>query len=92
MPRFLIEFRHSSEHEGCIRSLAAIMNYGSHLVTQAEYGCEDGVHSGWMIVESDSHETARNMVPPPYRADTQVVQLRQWTREQIEEMLAELEA
>lgn len=92
MPRYLIEIRHSKEHEGCVKSLAAIMNYGSHLVTQAEFGCEDGVHSGWLIVDADSHNEARCMVPPPYRADASVVKLRKWTKDQIEAMLKELSA
>ena len=55
MPRFLIEFDHDNDHEGCIRSLSAIMAYGSHLVTHAEYGCADDVHTGWLIVDVDDY-------------------------------------
>ena len=91
MSRFLIEIPHSSEHEGCVRSLAAIANYGSHLVTQCDFGCEDGVHCGYLIVDVESRDEARHMVPPPYRVDARVTKLRKWTREQIETMLKELE-
>lgn len=56
VPRFLIEFNHSTEHEGCVRALHAIMNYGSHLITNADWGCEDGVHSGWLIADLDSRD------------------------------------
>ncbi len=91
MPRFLIEIRHSDEHEGCVRSLDAIMKHGSHLVTNADFGCEDGVHAGWLIAELDSHDEARQLVPPQYRGDARVVQLRKWTQEQITDMLKQLE-
>jgi hypothetical protein len=67
------------------------MQYGSHLVTQADFGCEDGVHSGWMIVDVDSREEAMQMVPPPYRSDAVIVKLRRWSQEQIREMMEKLE-
>ena len=92
MPRFLIEIRHSTEHEGCVRSLDAIINHGSHLVTQAEFGCEDGVHAGWLTVDVDSRDEALRIVPPQYRADASVVRLRRWTKEEIKAMLQELKS
>ena len=92
MPRFLIECHHSSEHEGCVRALDAIMKLGSHLITNAEWGCEDGVHKGWLIVDTDSREEALQLVPPQHREEAQVILLRKWSRTEIEEMLKELES
>lgn len=92
MPRYLIETSHSSEYEGCLRALDAIIVHGSHLITQSEWGCEDGVHCGWLIAEVDSRAEAMQLVPPAYRADTRVVKLRTWSRDEIEEMMRELEA
>lgn len=92
MPRFLIEFCHSSEYEGCVRALDAIMQYGSHIITNAEWGCEDGVHTGWLIADLDSREEALQLVPPQYRTDTRIIQLRTWSRTEIEEMKKELES
>jgi hypothetical protein len=92
MPRFLIETQHGDDHEGCVRSLDAITTYGSHLVTHTEFGCEDGVHFGWLIVDVDSHEEAKQLVPPQYRSRARIVRLRKWSKEQIEEMVRGLEA
>ncbi len=92
MPRFLIEIRHSDEYEGCVKALDAIVNYGSHLVTNAEFGCEDGEHAGWLIVDLDTRGEALQMVPPQMRAGARIVQLRKWTRDEIEAMMKELEA
>ena len=91
MPKFLIELRHSNEYEGCVRALDAIMEHGSHLITNAQWGCDDGVHSGWLIADLDSREEALQLVPPQNRADTRIVQLRTWSRAEIEEMKKELE-
>lgn len=87
MPRFMIEIRHSDQREGCVRSLDAILKYGAHLITQADFGCEDGAHTGWLIVDVDSRDEALRVVPPQFRADARVVQLRKWTKEQIEAMI-----
>lgn len=92
MPRFLIEFCHSSEYEGCVRALDAIMQYGSHIITNAEWGCEAGLHTGWLIADLDSREEALQLVPPQYRTDTRIIQLRTWSRAEIEEMKKELES
>lgn len=92
MSKYLIEFRHSSEYEGCVRALNAIVVHGSHIISEAEWGCEDGVHSGWLIAELDSREEAMQLVPPEYRSDTTIVKLRTWSRDEIEAMMKELEA
>jgi len=92
MARYLIEIQHSDDHDGCVKALGALMDYGSHLVTHAEFGCEDGVHCGWLIVDVDNQDDAQQMVPPQYRADARVVRLRNWSLEQIKTMVKELKA
>ena len=87
MPRFLIEIRHSGQRDHCAKSLHALMEYGSHLVTHAEFGCDDGVHAGWLIVDVDNRDEAMHLVPPEFRADARVIRLRKWTREQIEALM-----
>ena len=68
------------------------MQLGSHLITSADWGCEDGVHTGWLIADLDSREEALQIVPPQYRADTRVILLRRWSRSEIEDMRRELES
>jgi hypothetical protein len=92
MSRYLIEMTHGDEHEACIRSLDAIMKYGSHTMTHSEFGCGDDVHVGWLIVEAESHAEAMQMVPPSERAGARIVELRRWTQDQIRAMLKKLES
>lgn len=92
MPRFLIESSHTNEHEGCVKALDAITKHGSHLMTHIEWGCDDGVHIGWLVVDLDTREEALQLIPPQYRSRSRVVRLRTWSREEIEKMLDNLEA
>ena len=44
-------------------------------MTHADYGCEDGEHKAWMIVELDDKAAARAVLPPAYRAQAKIVKL-----------------
>ena len=92
MDHFLIELPHGDERMACIRALRAIHEYGSHFVTQAHWGCKDGVHSGWMIGECESRAHALFMVPPEMRDDARIVKLDRFTPEEIAAWIADLES
>jgi hypothetical protein len=92
MAKFLIEFRHADDYEGCVRALDVLSTLGSHLVSHADFGCEDGVHCGWMVVEVNDRREAELIVPPPLRPDARVIQLRRWSPEEITAMVRELPA
>jgi hypothetical protein len=92
MAKFLIEFRHADDYEGCVRALDVLSTLGSHLVSHADFGCEDGVHCGWMVVEVNDRREAELIVPPPLRPDARVIQLRRWSPEEITAMVSELPA
>ena len=91
MPKFMIELTHSNEHDACVRALQAIEQYGSHYITHAEWGCKDGTHSSWLIVELESREQAMQMVPAGFRREARIVKLNQFTREEIASLTAELD-
>lgn len=90
MPRYIIHLPHGSDHEMCVRALHAIERYGGHLFTHAQWGCHDGVHCGWLIVDLDNREAALQMVPPEFRQDAQVVELNQFTRDEVAAWVAKL--
>ena len=48
------------------------------VLTRADYGCEDNVHKSWMIVDLDSKEMARSLLPPAFRARATIVQLNNY--------------
>ncbi len=86
MARFLIEVSHEPEPLACHRAVEVFLRTGSHFLTRADWGCKDGVHKAWMIVELDSKSDALNIVPPDFRSQATVVQLNTFSLEQIEEL------
>ncbi len=90
MARFMIEIPHENEYAACVRALHALDTNGSHFVTHADFGCGDGVHSGWLIVDAESRAEAERIVPPELRSAARIVQLQQFTREEIAGMVRDL--
>lgn len=91
MPRYLIEVPHEDELAACVKALRAIEQLGSHFITRADWGCSDGAHACWMIMELGSREEALQIVPAEFRQDARVIELKRFTKEQLASMIAELE-
>ena len=87
MARFLIEVPHESETVACARAVQVLLSTGSHFLTHADWGCLDGVHSAWIIVDVGSKAEALAIVPPAFRPRTRVVGLNYFSLEQIELLL-----
>ena len=90
MERFLIEVPH--EPEDCAMAMKIFMESGSHFTARADYGCEDGEHKAWMIVELDDRATARGVLPPAYRAKAKIVKLITPTFKDLQEAIKDPDA
>ena len=88
MPKFLIEVPHDSDVVECSRAVQVFLSTGSHFLSNAEWGCLDGVHSAWMIVEVGSKAEALGIVPPAFRSGTRIVGLNRFDLARIEAFLA----
>ena len=89
MAKFLIEVPHEAEISSCAKAVQAFLLTGSHFMTHADWGCEDGEHKAWITVELGSKEEARNILPPNYRKEAKIVCLRKFNLEEIDEILAQ---
>jgi len=87
MARFLIEVPHGGTTAECVRAVEVFLRTGSHFLTHADWGCQDGDHRAWMILEVDSRDEARNVVPPIFQAQARVVQLNAYTMKDLDQML-----
>jgi hypothetical protein len=87
MARFLIELPHEADQKACARFVKLTLTSGSHFLTHAEWGCKDGEHSAWIIVDVDSKDEARSILPPPFRAQAKIVALNSFTVQQVEGMI-----
>jgi hypothetical protein len=82
MPKFLIEVPHEGTTAACNQAIEVFHRTGSHFLTHADWGCKDGVHKAWLIVDMDTREAAKSIAPSQYRADTKVVQLNKFTMDE----------
>jgi hypothetical protein len=86
--RFLIEVPHASTTLACARAVEVFLKTGSHFLTHADWGCKDGDHKAWILVELESKDEARSIVPPLFRPQAKIVQLNWFTMKDIEDILA----
>jgi hypothetical protein len=87
MPKFLMEVPHDGTTQACIQAIELFHKTGSHFLTHADWGCKDGQHTAWIIVETDNKDDARRILPVPYRAGAKIVQLNAFTGDDLEELL-----
>lgn len=85
--RFLIEVPHDATLVACARAIEALLTSGSHFLTHADWGCKDGEHKAWIIVEVESKDAARSIVPPAFRAVSRIVQLNSFSLQEAQDIL-----
>ncbi len=81
MAKYMIQDSH--EVADCVRVLDEFLRAGAHYLTNADWGCKDGDHTAWIVVEAASDEEARLMVPPIIRNRARPVRLNRFTPAQI---------
>ena len=77
MATFLIESQHSARV--CPWVLRPILRQGADAVEEYQWGCRDGVHVGWRILEADSKFDVLATIPKVLRPQTRIVQLNRFT-------------
>jgi hypothetical protein len=87
MAKFLIEVAHDEEEIVCARVVEVFLKTGSHFLSNADWGCMDGDHRAWIVVELDSKEEAVQILPPVFRRGAKIVELNKFSLEDIEEIL-----
>ena len=87
MAKFLIEVPHEAEQVACLRTVEVFLKSGSHFLTHADWGCMDGEHKAWIIIEADSRENAKSVLPPAFRPQARVIRLNTFSVEEIDESL-----
>ena len=84
MAHYLIELSHSEEE--CLQALEMVVRLGMHILHHTWWGCEAGVHTGWLDLEVDSESDARGVIPSPIRNQARLVEVRRYTPNQIRDL------
>ena len=85
MEKYLIEVPHGEDKSSCMRAIQVFLRSGSHFVTNAEWGCMDGDHKAWLMVEVEDKEAAERILPAAYKRNAKITRLHKLTREDIGE-------
>ena len=88
MGKFLIEVPHEEEVIACARVVEIFLKTGSHFVSHADWGCRDGEHKSWIIIDVDSKEEARRVLPPAFRSQAKIVSLNKFSMEEIDDIVS----
>lgn len=82
MKKFLVVSNHSAAD--CVRALKEVLAIG--YLTHFDWGCKDGVHTGWAILEADSKAEAMMSVPPFLRNQAQIIRLTKYNPDVVESL------
>jgi hypothetical protein len=87
MSKYLIEIPHGNNKIDCQRAAVVLLSSGSHLLTNADFGCLDGEHKAWFFMETESKAEVLRIVPPAYRKDAKISQLNKFKLKDFEVIL-----
>lgn len=87
MARFLIEVPHEAKTNECAQAAKILISTGSQYLAHADFGCLDGEHKAWIIVEVDDKKEARFILPPLFRPQAKIIQLNKFSLAELEEMI-----
>lgn len=83
MNKYLIEVPHGANKSACDEAIRVFLETGSHFLTHADWGCKDGEHKAWLIVDVESKDEARFIIPPLFRSIAKITKLTTFTAEDI---------
>ena len=87
MTKYLVEVSHSPDKIECLRTIQIFLSSGSHFLTHSDWGCLDGEHKAWFMMEADSKDEALRIVPPYYHKDTKITRLTKFNLAEVENLL-----
>jgi hypothetical protein len=89
MPTYLVEIPHSEKVSDCMHVINVFLSSGSHIISQAHWGCKDGVHKMWFIYDFDSKEQVLQSIPPLMRPQAHIVELNKFRVEDVAQYATE---
>ena len=73
MDRYLVISNHTAEE--CRMAVKHFQEQHAGFLTHFEWGCHDNDHNAYLILEAESHEHAKLVVPPLFRDKARVIKL-----------------
>ena len=68
MAWFLIEVPHEEDKVACAQVVKIFLTTGDHFLSNADRGCNYGEHKAWIIIDTESKDEARSILPSVFRS------------------------
>jgi hypothetical protein len=81
MSKYLVELAHTERE--CVWAVKQLLDAGPEFLARFDWGCRDGEHIGWAIVEADNKFGAQELIPPIFRFKARIVELGKFTPEEV---------
>lgn len=82
MDRFLVISPHTAEE--CAQALKQV--YAAGYITHFDWGCMDGDHTGWVVLEAENAREALMVVPSFQRSSARAIRLVKFSPADVEKM------
>jgi hypothetical protein len=83
MDRFLVESPHT-EHD-CKLAVKLVQSMG--YLHNFDWGCRDGIHTGWAIIEAENTSQALGIVPAVLRDKARAIRLSKFEPEIVDKWI-----
>jgi len=81
MSKYLVEVPHTERE--CVWAVKQILDAGAEFLARFDWGCQDGEHVGWAMIDADSKFAAKAIVPLILSPKARIVELCQFTPDQV---------
>jgi hypothetical protein len=79
MEKYLVVSEHTLQD--CVMAVDHFRKYHMNFMTHFEWGCKDGDHNAYAIIEAESHEHAVMAVPPAFRGKAKAIKVVRFTED-----------
>jgi hypothetical protein len=81
---YLVMVPHTAEE--CLKALDAMSSDSPKMLAKMSFGCMSGDHTGYAIVNAESEEAVKDMIPAAQRDKAKIVKVSKFTPEQIKKL------
>ena len=82
MDRYLVIVPHTPKD--CLRAIKHVEAVG--MITHFDWGCKDGDHTGYVVLEADDKNQAQMVVPSFQRPQSHVIKLTKFSPDDVKAM------
>jgi hypothetical protein len=87
MTKYMIEVPHEDDKIACATAIQSFLQTGSHFLVNANWGCLDGEHKAWIILDADKKEDVLSILPLSVRPQAKITRLTKFSMDHVDEVL-----